>query len=153
MGREIQRTVLLKKHPRNTAQEIEEYIRNDTKPLFYYLQHEYKKKDEECKGGWRAPRSPSRERNDTHPCNILPREAQEPITPQYCSCGMQKKPERTNSEEYRERYGNRKEVNYNILGAEIVDQVRNSTGLSHKLSQNATEVALDFIIVSFTVQF
>lgn len=37
--------------------------------------------------------------------------------------------------------------NGSLLGAELVDIVRNATGLSHKLSQDATEAVLNFVIV------
>lgn len=38
-----------------------------------------------------------------------------------------------------------------ILGAELVDIVRNATGLSHKLSQDATEAVLNFVIVRIVI--
>ncbi|XP_021962308.1 NCK-interacting protein with SH3 domain [Folsomia candida] len=39
--------------------------------------------------------------------------------------------------------------NGSLLGAELVDIVRNATGLSHKLSQDATEAVLNFVIETF----
>jgi hypothetical protein len=53
------------------------------------------------------------------------------------------KPPRRFSEEFENP-----SINYTQLGAELVDIVRNSTGLSHKLSQDATQAVLGFMDVS-----